>query len=68
MHLERAYCVWSILWLYSAFSQHVVYTFIEGAGQGGKMTWKQLTENDCHGWKLNVQQSIPKTGTTRDQV
>ena len=27
---------------------------------GGKMAWKQLTENDCHEWKPNVQQSIPK--------
>ena len=35
---------------------------------GGKMTWKQLTENDCHEWKLNEQQSIPKKGTTRDSV
>ena len=56
-----------------AFSQHVIYTFIEGAGQeevggGGKMPCKQLTENDCHGWKLMVQQSIPNTGTARDQV
>ena len=32
------------------------------------MTWLQLTENDCHEWKLNVQQSIPKKGTTRNQV
>ena len=53
-----------------AFSQHVIYTLMEGGqrGGGGQMTWKQLTENDCHEWKLNVQQSIPKKGTTRDQV
>ena len=32
-----------------AFSQHVIYTLMDGAGEGvgGKMTWKQLTEN-CH--------------------
>ena len=22
------------------------------------MTWKQLTENDCHEWKLNVRATI----------
>ena len=47
-----------------AFSQHVINTSMEGAGKrgggGGKMTWKQLTENDWHEWKLNVQQSITK--------
>ena len=32
------------------------------------MTWKQLTENDSHEWKVNVQQSIPYKETTRDQV
>ena len=56
-----------------AFTHHdVIYTLMEGAGQsgggGGQMTWKQLTENYCREWKLNVQQSIPKKGTTRDQV
>ena len=56
-----------------AFSQHVIYTSMEGTGQGGgggggKMTWKQPTENDCHECKFNVQQSIPKKGTTRGHV
>ena len=32
------------------------------------MAWKQLTENDCHEWKPNVQQSIPKKETPREQV
>ena len=48
------------------FSKHVIYTLIEGAGKcvcvcvGGEgVTWTQLTEYDCHEWKLNLQQSIP---------
>ena len=28
MHLERAYCVWSILWLYSACDLTYVHTYI----------------------------------------
>ena len=44
-----------------AFSQHVICTLMEAAGKRRwvEMTCKQLTENDCHEWKLNVQQSIP---------
>ena len=43
-----------------AFGQHVIYKLMEGTGtRGAEMTWKQLTENDCHEWKLNVQLSIP---------
>ena len=41
-----------------AFSQHVIYTLMEDAGKRGDMTWKQLTENDSHELKYNVQQSI----------
>ena len=39
-----------------AFSQHVIYTLIEGAcqGEGVQDDMEQLTENDCHEWKLNV--------------
>ena len=54
----------------AAFSQHVIYTLVEGAGQsvGAQGGMEQLTENDCHEWKPNVQQSIPKKETPREQV
>ena len=38
--------MWNILVVH-AFSQHVIYTLMEGAGKG-EMTWKQQTKNDCH--------------------
>ena len=57
-----------------AFSQHAICTLMEGTGKrvggggGSKMTWKQLTEKNCHEWKLGVQQSIPKKEATRNWV
>ena len=51
-----------------AFSQHVIYTLMEGAGKRGGDDMETNDRERLHERKLNVQQSIPSKGTTSDQV
>ena len=35
--------------------QHVIYRLMAGGAQlRPKLTWKKLTEKDCHEWKLTT--------------
>ena len=45
--------MWSVLVVQS--EQHVIYRLMSGRGAGRpKLTWKKLTEKDCHDWKLTT--------------
>ena len=34
--------------------QHVIYRLLAGGAGRPKLTWKKLTEKDCHEWKLKT--------------
>ena len=47
--------MWSVLVVQS--EQHVIYRLMEvGRGRAGRpnLTWKKLTERDCHEWRLTT--------------
>ena len=41
--------MWSVLVV--QFEQHVIYRL---RADGGRLTWKKMTEKNCHEWKLTT--------------